>query len=420
MGQPRTHPAWLVRIVSMIAVAAAMASAWQMRAGPRPDRPGAEAVRVRLSLPWAQWRRSMEVREERVARALAAALAERAAPGRLAERRQAALPDDGVRPVWVVTAEFGRRPPRQLWVLPYGELWDPSSRRAISNPALSESLKGPLAGFAGQLFGEPVPWREVDPLFPRDTGAVLEDVRTGVRLHVLRYGGYLHADVEPASPRDTALLKAIYGGEWSWRRRPVVAIIGGRRIAASINGMPHGYGVVRGNDFPGHFCLHFRESRLHRSGRVDWSHQLMVWQAAGRMAQVLEEAAPEQLARWVLAALNEDDEAALKHATTGWDPQLAARLMDQIRHVTVAGTILGPPGSAGEPPAVEVQLVVYYERPDPDTGYGHTLRLNLRERAASAPSGTRGWAIPLADLAKLLKIPAGTVPPPQADQDEGC
>ena len=133
-------------------------------------------------------------------------------------------------------------------------------------------------GWAGQLLAWPV----VDLAFPRGTRAVVTDWRTGRALTVVRWGGRLHADVEPATARDAVTLRAMYGGARSWARRPVVVTLpGGQRVAASINGMPHGGGAVGGNAFPGHFCVHFLASAVHRSGRIDEGHLLAILTAAG-------------------------------------------------------------------------------------------------------------------------------------------
>ena len=34
-------------------------------------------------------------------------------------------------------------------------------------------------------------------------------------------------------------MKSIYGGDWSWERRPVIITVNGRKLAASMAGMPH-------------------------------------------------------------------------------------------------------------------------------------------------------------------------------------
>jgi LysM repeat protein len=121
-------------------------------------------------------------------------------------------------------------------------------------------------------------WDEVKGVFRSD--ATVIDVRTGLAFRVRRRGGHLHADAEPASAEDTAIMKRAFGGRWSWDRRPIVVEVAGRRIAASMNGMPHGGETVGDNGFPGHFCIHFLGSKLHGSGKEDPAHQACVRQAA--------------------------------------------------------------------------------------------------------------------------------------------
>lgn len=123
-------------------------------------------------------------------------------------------------------------------------------------------------------------WSKVDKLFNIYTTALVTDVDTGKSFTVYRIGGYYHADSEPYTKYDTAVMKEIYGGKWSWDRKAVIVQIDGRRIAASINGMPHGGQDNYQNGFGGHFCIHFLDSKLHHSGVKDSEHQAMVKKAA--------------------------------------------------------------------------------------------------------------------------------------------
>lgn len=113
------------------------------------------------------------------------------------------------------------------------------------------------------------------------TRATIIDCATGLSFKVQRRGGYNHADAEPLTADDTATMKQICGGKWSWTRRAVIVVVGGRRIAASINGMPHGGCQIKNNNFDGHFCVHFLGSRTHASALLDPDHQRMVHAAVG-------------------------------------------------------------------------------------------------------------------------------------------
>jgi LysM repeat protein len=129
---------------------------------------------------------------------------------------------------------------------------------------------------------ELVPWDEAKEIFPLRAIARVTDVETGLTFRVFRHGGHFHADSEPYSSDDTLVIWRIYGGHWSWRRRAIIVEVGGHRIAASMNGMPHGQSDIANNSFPGHFCIHFYGSRIHRSGRVDPDHQSKIMEALGR------------------------------------------------------------------------------------------------------------------------------------------
>ena len=123
-------------------------------------------------------------------------------------------------------------------------------------------------------------WDLVNQIWPRGTTARVYDIDSGLSLVAWRLYGSEHADVEPLTKHDTSVLKQIYGGHWSWDRHAVIVELGGRYIAASMNGMPHGHQAIYDNDFPGQFCIHFLGSRLHKNRRVDSVHQAMVLKAA--------------------------------------------------------------------------------------------------------------------------------------------
>ena len=140
-------------------------------------------------------------------------------------------------------------------------------------------LRSPSAGASApkvELLGW---WNGGSRAFPVGASATVVDVRTGIRFTVRRWGGVNHADVEPATKDDTAAMKKAYGGAWSWDRRPVWVLVGGRAIAASMNGMPHMGSSIGGNNFPGHFCIHMKDSRLHAGNRVDAEHAAAVNEA---------------------------------------------------------------------------------------------------------------------------------------------
>ena len=110
--------------------------------------------------------------------------------------------------------------------------------------------------------------------------AIITDVDTGRSIRVRRSGGYNHADVEPLTAYDTWVLYEIYDHEWSWKRHAVyVTLSNGVTLAGSINGMPHGTGSISDNNFDGHICIHFLNSRTHGTDKVDPDHQAAVSKA---------------------------------------------------------------------------------------------------------------------------------------------
>ena len=67
-----------------------------------------------------------------------------------------------------------------------------------------------------------------------------------------------HADSEPLTANDTAIMKAAWGGKFSWAEKPVyVRLPNGTWCIASMHSMPHLSGSISNNDFDGHLCVHF-------------------------------------------------------------------------------------------------------------------------------------------------------------------
>jgi len=122
----------------------------------------------------------------------------------------------------------------------------------------------------------------INSTFKKGTRATITDVDTGLTWTVVRRGSTNHADVEPISDADTAIMQQAVAGEdgnWTYIRHAVIVTINGKRYAASIYTEPHGDSSVSANDYSGHFCVHFLNSRTHGTDRVDEGHQKMVMKA---------------------------------------------------------------------------------------------------------------------------------------------
>ncbi len=106
--------------------------------------------------------------------------------------------------------------------------------------------------------------------------AYLYDITTGIKLRIKRMGGTNHADVEPATKADTAKLKKIAGGKFSWVCHAVILMANNQYVACSVNTMPHGQQTINNNGYDGQFCLHMVNSKTHGSGKVNPNHQACI------------------------------------------------------------------------------------------------------------------------------------------------
>ncbi|GAB6181697.1 hypothetical protein JCM14036_30160 [Desulfotomaculum defluvii] len=186
--------------------------------------------------------------------------------------------------------------------------------------------------------GEFLTWEEVDQIFYRYANATVIDVDTGLSFRVQRRGGTYHADVQPLTAKDTAIMHVIYNGQWSWKRKAIVLEVADRRIAASMNGMPHGSGAIRGNNFRGHFCIHFRDSKVHQSGKENLAHQMMIWKAAGRFKQMVTAMSPDEVIEVLINTIDQQDlNLALKtiHKPGVMDNDQLKNIISQIDQIKV-------------------------------------------------------------------------------------
>jgi len=105
------------------------------------------------------------------------------------------------------------------------------------------------------------------------------DVATGIAWREKRVGGTNHADTQPLTAEDTAAMKKACG-TFSWTRRAVFVTVDGVNYAASINTMPHGSGdSIPDNNYNGHHCVHFTNSRTHGTNKVCSLHQAAIKKA---------------------------------------------------------------------------------------------------------------------------------------------
>lgn len=169
---------------------------------------------------------------------------------------------------------------------------------AVTGSAIQLSSVSTSSKYSGAL-----DWfTEVRDIWKRGMDAVVTDVDTGKSFKIRRTYGTNHADCEPLTREDTAIIKEIWGG-FSWERRAVVVKVGAYTLAGSMTAMPHagvdskpagayvggrscGYGwgynldAVKNNGASGVMDIHFKNSRTHSTNVVQKVQQDMVKKAA--------------------------------------------------------------------------------------------------------------------------------------------
>ncbi len=225
---------------------------------------------------------------------------------------------------------------------------------------------------------EMLDWKDVNHILPKYTKFTVLDVETGKKFKVQRRAGSHHADVQPLTTKDTKVMKKIYGGKWSWKRRAIIVIHKDQWIAASMHGMPHGAGALE-NNFPGHFCIHFYGSTTHRTNTMDLSHMLMVLKASGNLNEYLGKANPYEVINAYVVGFKQQDgwitsQASLQ--TIKWKPILA-----KVENIRISRMELLPPEDLTEEINLNVPIEIewYIKNKGRQTFRGeiHLVRFSL-------------------------------------------
>ncbi|WP_438446368.1 hypothetical protein [Gorillibacterium sp. sgz5001074] len=207
-------------------------------------------------------------------------------------------------------------------------------------------------------YGQPLDWSAANKRFPKGTVLTITDIESGLRFRGQRRAGSAHADVQPLTKEDSAVMKRIYGGRWSWDRKAVLLDSPDGPVAASMHGMPHGGDGIPGNDFHGHFCIHFLGSVTHGSGSMDPAHQAMVHKAAGRLEEYQRGLSFDGLVDLFVVASNHKDPHLLGILLAPDSPETALLTKEWLDSRLTVRKIDDPKASSPEPEALTGRLSV--------------------------------------------------------------
>ncbi|KZE67807.1 hypothetical protein AWM68_18750 [Fictibacillus phosphorivorans] len=255
---------------------------------------------------------------------------------------------------------------------------------SLISPSASEA-KEPLTYFPIVKKGEVLEWDRVNRLLPKGATFKVIDLETGFYFQVQRRAGNKHADVQPLTRDDTAVLKHLYNGKWSWNRRAILIPVKGRMIAGSMHGMPHGAGALE-NGFPGHFCIHFLGSSTHRSRNIDPSHQYMILKAGGQLSKFASGASAKQAVSMFLVGMKQQD---IKIARPVLSPTLLQdqKITSLFKGITSLQYEIRAPSSR-YPPIVKTEIRAKVRMYDDNGLQSDTYTFLLEKK-----SMTDGWKI---------------------------
>lgn len=177
-------------------------------------------------------------------------------------------------------------------------------------------------------------WEQMNPIIPKFSVFTIIDVESGKHFQVQRRAGSQHADVQPLNKKETQIMKDIYQGRWSWKRRAIIVMVEDKWFAASMHGMPHGAGALD-NQFPGHFCVHFLGSTTHKTDKMDFSHKLMVYKAAGILKEYLDQQNPNDVVQSFVAGMKEQDFFILNYLATEHIEKKRLAAIENIKLVSI-------------------------------------------------------------------------------------
>ena len=184
--------------------------------------------------------------------------------------------------IWDLSVKYG---------IPQYELLKANNLTMSSVLSLGQALKIPVHNVpvketVSERHGELLDWwTEAQYVFSIGKTAKVTDFYTGKTFNVKRTIGANHSDTEPLTSSDSAMIKEVWGGNYSWTERPIIVEVDGRKIAASMTSYGHDIDYIKDNNFQGHFDIHFKNSTRHKDGQMTEDHQKNVFISAGVTAQ---------------------------------------------------------------------------------------------------------------------------------------
>jgi hypothetical protein len=244
-----------------------------------------------------------------------------------------------------------------------GNLWNTAESELLILPKkISSKLLNAASILKSHHYGKLIAWEDAELILPRKSIFSIKDIETGLSFRVQRRAGSDHADVQPLTKEDTKIMKQIYDGHWSWKRKAILVYSDDMQIAASMNGKPHGGDGIPGNDFSGHFCVHFLNSTTHRSVIPDLAHQLMVQKAAGNLRPFFDSASPQLLAESLVEAMDHKDSEMIRLVTEGATFEKSGLLFQELNSLLSIRTVKQLKLEQNETLIAKVELEVEIQR----------------------------------------------------------
>ncbi len=141
--------------------------------------------------------------------------------------------------------------------------------------------RGPIADTLKET-GDAVEWSVVSNELVKGSAYKVIDCNTGKEFSLIFAGGENHAEMELASADELESFNSICGSDYNFLKRPVIVMVGSKRIAGSLQCFPHGTDTIDENGMEGHVCVFFEGSLSHVGSLPDIEHNSNIYSASGR------------------------------------------------------------------------------------------------------------------------------------------